>query len=461
MNDANGNVADTDLEALKEQLRALAVQAAVQHGAGNLEAAVELYRRMVELSPAISEVHSNLGVALFDLGRLDEAVAAFRLAIQLKPDSAEAHSNIGYALQEQGRHEEAAAALRRAIALKGDYAEAYSNLGNVLQQQGKTGEALEALHQATAVDPGHAKAHNNLAQILLRSGDYAAGWAEYEWRWYAVHLAPRSYAQPRWDGSPLAERTLLLYAEQGVGDTMQFVRYVPLVAALGGRVVLEVPRALVSLMEQLPATVVAAGDAIPAFDVHLPLMSLPRLFGTTVDTIPNQMPYLTPPPDRLAALAAPPAAAGLPRVGFAWAGNAQHPNDRKRSIPFRAIRPLLEVPGIQAFSLQVGRDGGEAAACGAVDLAPGLADFADTAAWIDRMDLCVCADTAVAHLAGAMGRPVWVLLPFAPDWRWMLDRADSPWYPTARLFRQASSGDWGDVVRRVAGELGRLGEGAS
>ncbi len=443
-----GGMNGAELEALKTRLRELATEAMAAQTERNLDKAIDAYRRMLELAPGLSEVHSNLGVALFDRGDLDGAVAAFEHAIALKPQSAEAHSNLGYALQEQGRHEEAEEALRRAIALKEDYAEAYSNLGNLLQQQGRADEAVAALHQATAIDPGHAKAHNNLAQVLLRGGDYEAGWREYEWRWHSIGLSPRAYPQPRWDGIPLPGRTILLYAEQGLGDTIQFVRYVRMVAALGMTVILEAPTVLAPLFRQCPATVVESGRALPPFDVHLPLMSLPLVFGTTVATIPADIPYLNPPGDRVAARDLPPAPPGARRIGFAWGGNPDHPNDRNRSLPYGALARLLDRPDIQAFSFQLGRNDGHPDAP-MIDLAPRLNDFADTAAWLAGMDLCISADTAFAHLAGAMGKPVWILLPFSPDWRWLRERADSPWYPTARLFRQPAPGDWGSVLAAV------------
>lgn len=441
---------------MRARLTRLATDAAAALAAGDFEAAIATYRRIVELVPGFSAAHSNLGVALFNLGRLGEAEAAFRRAIATKPDSAEAYSNLGYVLQELGRNDEALAALRHAVALKADCADAQSNLGAVLQAEGRVGEAADAFGRAAAISPEHAKARSNLGQVLLRNGDYAQGWREYEWRWQAVGLAPPRFVQPEWDGGPPAGRTLLLHAEQGQGDTIQFARFIPLLAAMGARVVLAAPPPLVELLGQLPATVVAAGQPLPPFDVHLALLSLPRVLGTTADTIPAEVPYLRSPPGRVPAVESLLAPSGRLRLGITWAGNPQHANDRRRSVPSRLFAPLCALPGVQVFSLQVGRTDDAVPPAGAVDLAPHLAaGWRATAAAIANLDLCICVNSAVAHLAGAMACPVWVLLPLAADWRWLLERTDLPWYPTARLFRQQRTGGWEAVMARVAAELRR------
>ena len=439
-----------------DELRMLAARSAQSYAARNYEDAITDYRRIVQIMPGFSEAHSNLGVALFDLGRLSEAEDAFRQAIAANQDSAEAWSNLGYALQELGRNEDAIQALQRAVSLRQDYAEALSNLGHALHREGRSDEAEVALHKANAVSPDHARAHNNLAQVLLRKGDYAAGWPHYEWRWQAIGMNPPTYAVPVWDGSALDGKTILIYGEQGLGDTIQFARFVPQVAAMGGRVVLAVQRPLVELMRQLPATIIAVDEPLPAFDTHISLLSLPRVLGATLETIPAVVPYLSGQSDVARPFMPMLSTSGKLKVGVVWAGNPQHANDRNRSIPFSAFSRLFSVPGVQFVSLQVGRVDEPLYKHGTIDLFPFLSDFTDTAVAIDHLDLCICADTSVAHLAGAMGCELWVMLPHSPDWRWMMDRLDSPWYPSARLFRQTAAGHWDDVVERVADRLTRL-----
>jgi len=443
-----------DRATYEKQLYDVALRATQAYQRRDLEVAVTAHRELVALAPHFSEAHSNLGVALFELGRLEEAVVAFNQAIATKPDSAEAYSNLGYALQELGRHDEALSALRRAVALRGDFADAHSNLGSVLQDGGETGEAVREFRAAIAATPDHAKAHNNLAHMLLRLGDYAEGWKEYEWRWQSVGIPPRAFSQPAWDGGPCAGKTILLHAEQGIGDTLQFLRFVPAVAARGARIILEVHPDLVDLCRGLPvAEVVAAGAPLPAFDQYLSLLSLPRVLGTLLETIPADGAYLRVPPGRDAVFAGLLAPTGKLRIGVAWAGNPNHPHDRKRSVPAALFARLASVAGVQLYSLQVGGGDGGAALAGAIDLAPYLSTFAETAAAVAQLDLCISVDTALAHLAGALFRPVWVLLPFSPDWRWLVERTDSPWYPTATLFRQRRPDDWAGVFDQVAGAL--------
>jgi hypothetical protein len=286
-------------------------------------------------------------------------------------------------------------------------------------------------------------------------GDFANGLPRLEWRWRLPEKSPRPFAAPLWHGDRLHGKTILLHAEQGFGDSLMLLRYAPLVAAGGGRVVIEVPRALERLAARLaggPYTVVAAGQPLPAFDTHCPLMSLPIAFGTTPETIPASIPYFTAAPDAAARWRARLATGAGMKIGIVWAGNPAHLNDASRSIALDRLGPLFELPGTQWYSLQVGERAAELAKLppGRItDLAADLTDFADSAAAISALDLVISVDTAVAHLAGALGRPVWILLPFDPDWRWLLDRGDSPWYPAARLVRQLAPGDWDDVIARV------------
>jgi Tfp pilus assembly protein PilF/glycosyltransferase involved in cell wall biosynthesis len=430
-----------------------------------LAEAAESLRRAVALQPMSAEAYNNLGSVLGEQGSREEALEALRHALALKPDYAEAHSNLGVVLREQDRLEEALASFQRAVALRPEYTEGHYNLAVMLGDFDNQDEAIVGFERATELKPDYADAHFGVALARLLQGDLERGFAEYEWRWRCPAFAGSrpTFSQPEWDGSPLAGRTLLVYAEQGLGDTLQFARYLPLVAADGGRVVLEAQRELVPLLRSLTGGVhvVTRGEALPPFDVHAPLLSLPRLLCTTLDTIPAAVPYLQPDAERVAAwndeLAQSGAGRNGLRVGLVWAGNPDHKGDRRRSLPLAALAPLRQVPGIQLLGLQKGPAAVQAEAPPAglemTNLGPLLADFSDTAAVVEQLDLVITVDTAVAHLAGALGRPTWVLLPFAPDWRWLRERADCPWYPTARLFRQPKFGDWTDVVSEVASVL--------
>jgi hypothetical protein len=359
--------------------------------------------------------------------RTDEAVECYRAAVQRDPEHASAWNNLGIALCDLGRYDEAQEAISRAIAAK----------------------------------PDHAAAHMQLGVLRLLRGDFLAGWSSYEWRWRTrpfLREAQR-YTQPIWDGGPLEGKRILLHAEQGIGDAIQFLRYVPLVAGRGGEVVLEVPPALLPLAKTLDGVgeLIARGSETRVeVDCRAPLMSLGRLFRTTIDSVPADVPYLRAPED-VPPPALPPAA-GQRRVGLVWAGNPRHRTDARRSIPPGLFARLRAVSGIRFVSLQRDRPTAETAALARSlpldDAAPLLTDFAATARIVEKLDLVIAADTAVAHLAGALGKPVWILLPHAPDWRWLLDRPDSPWYPTARLFRQSVPGGWPAVIAAVERALG-------
>ena len=427
---------------------------------GRLDDAVASYRNAISCKPDFAEAHSNLGNALKELGCLDEAITAHHHAISCKPDFAEAHSNLGTALQELGRLDEAVAAYNTAIRLQPDFAEARSNLGNTLKTLGRLDEAIAAFNAAIACKPDYGNAHFNLGIGLLLSGDLSNGWIEYDWRWRegVKERKLQDLSKPQWRGEDLRGRTILLHAEQGLGDTIQFCRYAPLVAARGGRVVMEAPRALLRLLSGLAGVdrLIGTGEPLPAFDFHCPLMSLPTVFGTTLATIPATIPYLPVEEARRRHWQQRLSASAGRRVGIVWAGNREHKNDRNRSLPFAALAPLWNIPGIRWYSLQVGERRADLAAAppGVIeDLSPALDDFAETAAALSQLDLVVTVDTSVAHLAGAIGRPTWVMLPSAPDWRWLTERADSPWYPSARLFRQTRRAAWGSVINDVASAI--------
>jgi len=429
---------------------------------GQSDEAIAGYRRAIQLRSDHPLAHNNLGNMLYSKGQIDEAIIAYREALRLRPDHANSHSNLAAALRDKGRSEEAIVSCQRALQINPDHFDACNNLANALRDQGKFDEAIDWYERAIRLKPDFADAHFNLAIALLTVGNFSRGWAEYEWRWrWKNFTSPlRNFVQPQWDGQKLQGGTILLHAEQGFGDTLQFVRYVPEVAARAGNVILKCQHELSGLLRTFPGThrVMREGEPLPAFDVHCPLLSLPRIFNTTLQTIPATVPYLKAADDVIGKwrpkVDVP---AGHLRVGLAWAGSPTNKGDRTRSLHLESLALLGSIEGVTFFSLQKGIAGEQArtppAGMRLVNIAPELADFSDTAAVMSIVDLVITADTAVAHLAGALGRPVWVLLQFLAEWRWLLDREDSPWYPTMRLFRQKSPGDWDDVIKRVTWEL--------
>ncbi len=421
---------------------------------GKFDEAQACYERALALRPDRVESLIGLGVVLRAQGRLEEAVACYTRALVLAPDNPEARNNLGVALVDQGRPEEAITHHKKALALQPDRAELHYNLGSALQRQGLYAEALDCYGRALALKPDYSEAHLNRSLTLLVTGEFDEGWQEYEWR-FAVARYDRKFDRPRWSGVPLGGQSILIHAEQGFGDALQFVRYVPAVAERGGKVVLEVPEPLVRLAGTVAGAseIVAAGDPLPSFDCHCPLLSLPRVFKTNLATIPNAVPYLRVSAETSAGWAERIPTTPGPRVGIAWAGTTVG------AIDLRLLQPLWEFEGVSWFSLQVGERSGDIALLDGVkiaDLSPWLTDFAETAAAVCRLDLVISVDTSVAHLAGALGRPTWLLLRYPPEWRWLLAREDSPWYPTARLFRQRKEGDWPEVAREVAAALAQI-----
>jgi tetratricopeptide (TPR) repeat protein len=419
------------------------------------EAAVQ-FQKAIALRPDLLPAFNNLGLVLIHLRRFDEAVRQLDQAIALSPETPELYNNRGKALKELGRLDEALADYDRAIALKPDYAHAYGNRGICLDNLALPNEAQASYRQALALDPDHGDSHWNLAVNRLRAGDLGTGWIESEWRWKSrsLGLKARVFDKPQWLGAEsVAGKTLLVHSEQGLGDTIQFCRYVPLLAARGAKVILQVDGALKDLLSGVEgvAQCIAKTDGLPDFDLHCPLMSLPLAFGTTLATIPAQVPYISLSEnardwtDWLGGRIA-------PRIGLVWAGNPNHLNDHNRSVPLEKFLPLLDVEA-QFVSLQKGareRDRVVLAGRSEIRDAEGeLASFADTAALICQLDLVISVDTSVAHLAGSLGKPVWVLLPYVADWRWLTGRDDSPWYPTARLFRQFDTRQWDAVMENV------------
>jgi Tfp pilus assembly protein PilF len=435
--------------------------AVVQYRGGRPFEALASYDKALAIRPDHAETLSNRGNVLKDLQRFADALASYDRALAIRPDYAEAHYNRGITLKHLKRLPEALASYDRAVAIRPGYAEAFNNRGNVLNEARRFDEAFASYRTAQELAPDYADAHWNEALLRLLTGDLVAGFAKYEWRWKkeTVASAQRNFPQPLWDGvQSLDGKTILLHAEQGYGDAIQFCRYVPHVAARGARVILEVAPPLRLLMGSLSGVtqIVAAGEPLSAFEIHCPLLSLPYAFRTDIETIPAATPYLRAPADALPAWKLRLGATGRPRIGIAWAGRRTHENDRNRSIGLGTLLRLLDT-GATFVSVQKElRPGDEAVLEGRRDvihLGGMLSDFADTAALMTSLDLVITVDTSLAHLAGALGKPVWILLPFAPDWRWLLDRTTSPWYPSARLFRQASPGDWDEVIARVKAAL--------
>ena len=432
---------------------------------GQREAAADCLQQAIQRAPTSAVAYNNLGMVRHEQGQFDVALQHYHQALQLRPDYAKAHSNLGALLHAQGRLTEAVEHLQHALRLQPDFIEAYSNLGLVLQAQGHIEAAIATFEHALQYKPDCVQAHWNRAIAWLLSGNFQQGWQEYEWRWRRPDSPPPAFPQPCWDGTPFPHQTLLVYSEQGLGDTLQFVRYLPQVAARGQHIVLACQPALVRLLRTCPGvqTLVVKDRpemASQPFDLYIPLLSLPGIFGTTSTTIPADIPYITADPALVQQWHTRLGAEHAFRVGLVWAGNPSHKNDRNRSCTLATLAPLAPLPRLALFSLQTGPAAGQIdqPPAGMVlhDVGRTLSDFADTAAVITHLDLVITVDTAVAHLAGAMGKPVWTLLPFAPDWRWGQHSAYTPWYPTMRLFRQPAPGAWEAVCQSVVETLTTL-----
>jgi tetratricopeptide (TPR) repeat protein len=427
---------------------------------GRLQESLGCFDLAVMLKPDYAEAHNNRGNVYKDLGQPEQALACYRQAASLNPCYAEAFYNQGIALQAMDQLDGALAAYDRSLALQPEYAEAYSNRGNVLKDLNRIDEALASYGKAIQIKPGFTSPLWNTAMCKLLQGDFEAGWRLYEYRWDEPGRGyQQQFFQPLWLGeSPLEGKRLLVYAEQGLGDFIQFCRYVPLLEAQGANVILEVPPPLVSLVKTLQGrfTLVEAGSPLPEFDLQCPIMSLPLACKTTLATIPAQVPYLHVDESKRRVWRERLGEPRKKRVGLVWSGSSAHGNDRNRSLPFAALASLLDLP-VEFHSLQK-----EIREEDAENLRneprivlhhEALHDFSDTAALIHQMDLVISVDTSVAHLAGALGRPLWLLLSYAPDFRWMLGRSDSVWYPFATLFRQTSIGDWGSVMGHITQAL--------
>ncbi len=463
-------------EAIEHVQRAtrLAPQVALFHAnlaemlrlAGRPKFAAKEARRALAIEPGSAAGWSNLGVALYELKDYEEAARAHRQAITAAPHFAQTHNNLGNALHALKRYDEAIAAYRRALALDPNFADAWANLGTTLHHSGNFDDGALALRRAVALSPQHANARTGLGILLLMRGDFAEGFDEYEWRLRSSERKGPRFPEKPWQGEKLLGKHIYVQAEQGFGDTLQFARYLPLLAARGASVTVRVHQQLLTLLRaSLPGITVLGDRGDPApYQYDAVLLSLPRLFKTRLEIIPAQVPYLRAPPEavqRLASRIEP--MRGL-KIGVVWAGNADHVNDHRRSLDLKLLEPLFALPGVSFASLQVGpragdfkkpQDGNHAL----IDLSAALGDFAESAAAVSALDLIITADTSIAHLAGALAKPIWVLLPWVTDWRWMRKREDSPWYPTMRLFRQRRDEPWSVVIARVAKELTALTAG--
>jgi Flp pilus assembly protein TadD len=423
--------------------------------AGQPQESIAAFRRAIVIKADFFEAHTNLGNVLSSQGRFAEALDSFSQAARLRPQMAEMHVNLSNVFRDSWMLSEALAAGERAVSLKPNLPEAQLCLGAVAACLGKFDRAKEAYRRAIAIRPEYSAAHMNLALMELVTGNLREGWIEYEHRRQCREvLVPREFSQPQWNGQPFDGKTILIFPEQGLGDAIHFVRYVPQVAAKGAKVILECQRSLAGLFGKVPGIdrLIVEGDPLPPFDFQCALPSLPRAFQTDLSTIPANIPYLFADAeaiDRWRQRIVP--SENQKQIGIVWAGNATNRNDRNRSIPLEKWEPILHAGNARFHSLQIAPPPAGLPIC---DWSAHLTDFSETAGLIANLDLVISVDTSVAHLVGAMGKPVWLMIPFPPDWRWMLNRTDSPWYPTIRLFRQERAGDWEPIIRDVAKSLG-------
>ena len=426
---------------------------------GQVSEAIACYEQALRVNPESADAWNNLGVAHHSAAQSDRAMDCHRRAINLKPGDSSYYNNLANALRGMDRPAEAIHELQTALQCDPSNWMLRHNLGNALREAGRIAESVSTFDILLQAQPSFAEAHFDLAFSLLLGGDLLRGWDEYEWRWQRKnHPSLREFSQPAWHGEDIKGLRLFVYAEQGAGDTIQFARYIPELVRLGIRIILECPASLVELLNTIPGLeqVITKGDTIPAFDRVCPMVSLPRCFKTTLNSIPASVPYLRSSRKMPALPVVTGTKPGDLKIGLVWAGNPSHQNDRHRSIPLKLLQPLLARGGAIFYSLQVPRDpllDSLASGSRCFDLSLLIHDYSDTAALMSQLDLVISVDTSVIHLAGALGRPVWLLLPYAPDWRWLLGRADSPWYPTMHLFRQPQPGDWTAVVNEVEGKL--------
>ena len=462
----------------------------IHHHTGRSDIAADLVTKAIAINSHMPDYHYNLGIIYSAQGYTDEAIRSYQAAIDLKPDYAEALNNLGLILYDQDHIEESIILFQQAIRSKSDYTNAYYNLANAMQAQGDFQHAIENYGEVLKIVPGSAETRFNRSLLLLLTENFKEGWREYEWRFKNLKDQTKKLNQSgihRWDGTPFIGKRLLVVDEQGIGDTLQFIRYLPMVKNLGGTVIFNTIQPLIGLLRNFDGIdLLLAQPTLPrsdlAFDLYIPLMSLPGIFHTTLETIPADIPYIFPSAEKVHSWrsrfkkdrfhvgivwAGKPSeqyqcrqASGLVQVDLKWAGIPASKIAESRSDRLEYFEPLARIRGIRLYGLQKGESALQAKKLSPliplVNLGEKFTDFSDTAAAIEHLDLVISVDTSVAHLAGAMGKPVWVLIPFVPDWRWMLKRGDSPWYPTMRLFRQSKNCRWDEVFQRVATELHAL-----
>lgn len=433
------------------------------HRQGKFNEAIACYDKVIKIKPDYAKAHLNRGIALRNLGSIEEAIVSYDNAIAIEPRLAQAHSSRGIALQILQQYDEALTSYQQAIAIKPDYAQAYSNRGNVLQELGRLEEAIASYSNAISIEPDYVDAKWNLSRCYLLTGNFKEGWPLYESRWKAgdaglVHL--RDFPQPLWLGEQsLQGKTILLYAEQGLGDTIQFCRYAFLVARLGATVILEVQAPLVQLLQNLEGVslVLAQGDVLPPFDYQCPLLSLPLAFKTDLSTIVPIPQGLLGDPHQTSKWQAILGEQSKPRIGLVWSSVSNFKNDHLRSITLANLLTALPKEGFEYICLQKEIKDVDQETLKANPhiryFGDKLHSFSDTANLIGCMDLVIGTCTSVPHLSGSLGKQTWLLLPFNPDWRWLLNREDSPWYPSVKLYRQDAVGDWGGVLKRIHSAL--------
>lgn len=464
---------------------------------GQLDEAINCYKKAIQYNPNFAAAYNNLGNTLQEQKRYNEAITQYQIALQISPDLADAHINLGNIYLERGQYNEAIKHYQETLKLNPSQFESYLHLGTIFQKQGKLDEAIQCYQKAIQLnpqfagnyynlgiafqdkrllneafgayrktielDPDFAEAHFSISWLNLLLGNFKEGWKGYEWRWKLKEAYQRNLSQPIWDGSDIKGSTILLHAEQGLGDTIQFIRYAPLVAQGGAKVIVECQKELTQLLKNTEGVhqIVSYGELLPDFNVRFPLLSLPLVFNTTLESIPAKIPYLS--------------ADSIDvekwrerikndneniKIGLVWAGSTTIRKEGYYSCSLETFAPFARLNDIALYSLQKGQGSEQVVrppnGMKLIDYTEDMHDFSDTAAFIINLDLIISVDTAVAHLAGALGKPVWTLLRFSPEWRWMLDRTDSPWYPTMRLFRQPAPGDWGSVVEKIFNELQTL-----
>jgi tetratricopeptide (TPR) repeat protein len=430
---------------------------------GDYNASISHINKSLEYNPVNAGAYNNLGISYQGKNQLEDAINCYRKAMQLDPDLIDAYYNLGAVFQDMGQPEEAIIWYRKALQLNPHLINAYYNLGIALRDKGNTDEAVKCYQKTLQYDPDNAAAHFNMSLVLLLSGNFKEGWKEFAWRWRVKDFSHHTFLQPEWYGSDITGQRILLYAEDGYGDTIQFIRYVALVKNRGAKIIVECQRELVSLLDKIAGidNVLAHGEKLPEFDLHCSLLRLPSVFDTTLKNIPLSIPYITVDSilvtkwkniihqdnSRI-------------KIGLVWSGSLREGKLRHRSCSLDTYSPLAEFDNVTFYSLQKGEAAKEAKnpprGMKFVDYTEELNDFSDTAALIENLDLVISVDTAVAHLAGSLGKPAWTIVSFPPDWRWLLKREDSPWYPTMKLFRQSSPGDWEPVIESVSRELESL-----